>query len=162
MKTAAKITSVLMAAVIASGMTGCGKDMPDITELQKNKGDMLVIRSYPQGPFTEAEYEDSVFRMSVTYDGYANNPNHVNDPLVKMSDDDYMKIYEFCVEATEDNRFEDYKEDVCDGETYAFVYYDTEGEAHVIYRGYCYENDELQDIMYTIRQYSLDRSDIVT
>ena len=156
MKTAAKIISVFMTALIAFGMTGCGKERPDIKELQKNKGDMLVITCCPQEAMTEEEYENSIFKMSVTYNGYANNPNPINNSLVKMPDDEYLKIYKFCVEAVEDNKFEGYDEDVCDGETYTFTFYDTEGKAHEIYDGYCYENDELQDIMNMISKYSLD------
>ena len=142
MKTAAKFFIVLMTAALAAGMTGCGDNKPDIRELQKNEGGIL--------------------RMSVSYDGHAYNPNSEENQYVKMTDAEYMKIYEFCVEAVEKNKFEGYKENVCDGDTYTFIYYDTEGKEHEIYSGYCYENEELQDIMYTIRKYSSDRSDIVT
>ena len=157
MKKAAKIFAIVMTAVLAFGMAGCGsKNKTDIKELQKNKGDMLVIRSFPQGCMTEEEYENGKAVMSVTYDGCANNPNPINNSLVKMPDDEYLKIYEFCVESVEKNKFEGYKEDVCDGTTYSFTYYDTDGVSHEIYSGYCYDNDELQDVMNMISKYSLD------
>lgn len=162
MKTAAKFFIVLMTAALAAGMTGCGDNKPDIRELQKNEGDMLVIKSFPMEAVPEIKYENGILRMSVSYDGHAYNPNSEDNQYVKMTDAEYMKIYEFCVEASEKNKFEGYKENVCDGDTYTFIYYDTEGKEHEIYSGYCYENEELQDIMYTIRKYSSNRSDIVT
>ena len=160
MRTAAKLLSIVMTALMAFGMIGCSKvgtaGKADISELKKNKGDMLVIVSHPQEAMTEEQYKAGTLRMSVTYDGCANNPNPINNSMVKMPDDEYLKIYNFCVEAAENNKFAGYKEDVCDGETYTFTYYDTEGNAHVIYDGYCYDNKELQDIMSLISKYSLD------
>ena len=66
MKKAAKILTIVMTAVLAFGMAGCGsKNKTDIKELQKNKGDMLVIRSFPQECMTEEEYENGIAVMSV-------------------------------------------------------------------------------------------------
>ena len=73
-----------------------------------------------------------------------------------MTDEDYIKIYKFCTKNAEKSKFAKYKEDVCDGETYTFTYYDLDGNPHVIYDGYCYNNDELQDIMNTITYYQVD------
>lgn len=160
MRIATKLLSIMMTAVLAFGMAGCAKTgkagKADIKELQKHKGDMLVIVAHPQMAMPEEEYKNGILRMSVTYDGCANNPNPINNSYVKMPDDEYIKIYNFCVEAAEKNKFAGYKEDVCDGETYTFTYYDTEGNAHVIYDGYCYNNKDLQDIMNLISKYSLD------
>lgn len=160
MKTTAKILSVIMIAVMAIGMAACSVTRktakPDINELTKNKGDMLVIVSHPQMALPEGDYKNGILRMSVSYDGYANNPNPINNSQVKMPEDEYLKIYNFCVDAAAKNKFAGYKEQVCDGETYSFTYYDTEGTAHVLYNGYCYENKELQDIMKMISKYSLD------
>ena len=160
MRIATKILSIVMTAVLAFGMVGCSKagkaGKTDVTELQKHKGDMLVIVSHPQMAMSEEQYKNGILRMSVTYDGCANNPNPINNSLVKMPEDEYLKIYNFCVEAAANNKFANYKEEVCDGETYTFTYYDTEGNAHVIYDGYCYDNKDLQDIMKMISKYSLD------
>lgn len=157
MKYLAKVISVLMIAVMAFGMIGCSKaDKFDVKELQQHRGDLLVIVSQPQEAMPVEEYDKAVVRMSVTYDGCANNPNPFNNSKVKMPDDEYLRIYNFCVEAAADNRFAGYSEDICDGTTYTFTYYDTEGNAHVLYDGYCYDNKELQDIMKLITKYSLD------
>lgn len=160
MKFASKLISIVMTAVLAFGIAGCtvpGKpDKPDINELQSHKGDLLVIVSQPQEAMPPEEYEKAVTRMSVTYDGYANNPNPFNNSKVKMPDDEYLRIYNFCVEAAANNRFAGYSEDICDGTTYKFTYYDTEGNAHVLYDGYCYDNKELQEIKKLISKYSLD------
>ena len=160
MKFTAKFLSVLMIAVMALGMVGCGvsarASKPDINELMKIKGDMLVIVSHPQMATTEEQYKNGILRMSVSYDGCANNPNPINNSLVKMPEDEYLKIYNFCVDAAAKNKFAGYKEQVCDGETYTFTFYDTEGQAHVLYDGYCYENKELKDIINMISKYSLD------
>lgn len=157
---ATKIISIVMTAVLAFGMAGCGKTgkagMPDVAELQKHKGDLLVIVSHPQEAMPPEEYDKAVTKMSVSYDGYANNLNPINNSKVKMPDDEYLIIYNFCVEAAADNRFAGYSEDICDGTTYTFTYYDTEGYAHVLYDGYCYDNKELQDIKKLISKYSLD------
>lgn len=160
MRLGIRLISVVMTVVFAFGMIGCaapGKSgKPDISELQSLKGDLLVIVSQPQEAMPPEEYEKAVTRMSVTYDGYAINPNPFNNSKVKMPDDEYLKIYNFCYEVAADNRFAGYSEDICDGTTYTFTYYDTEGKAHVLYDGYCYDNKELQDIMKLIRKYSLD------
>ena len=160
MKTTAKIISVLLIAVMAIGMAGCNKTnktvKPDIKELQQHKGDMLVITSYPQEAMPREQYEKGIKRMSVCYEGVAYNPNPVNNSGVKLPNDEYMMIYNFCVDAAAKERFKDYSEQVCDGETYKFTYYDTEGNEHVIYNGYCYANEELQNIMKMISKYSLD------
>ena len=73
-----------------------------------------------------------------------------------MSDEDYMELYEFCKTALKTNKFAGYSEDVCDGQTYMFMYYDEDGNEQLIYDGYCYENKELKDIMNMISKYSLD------
>ena len=160
MRLGIRLISVVMTVVFAFGMIGCsmaGKSgRTDIEELQKHQGDMLVIVSQPQEAMPQEEYEKAVVRMSVTYDGYAINPNPINNSKVKMPDDEYLRIYNFCNEVAADNRFAGYSEDICDGTTYTFTYYDTEGKAHVLYDGYCYDNKELQDIMKLIRKYSLD------
>ena len=43
--------------------------------------------------------------------------------------------------------FADYYEEVCDGQTYSFVFYDVDGNQHVLYDGYIYENAELNSIL---------------
>lgn len=73
-----------------------------------------------------------------------------------MSDSDLRFLYEFCIDAYENETFKDYKEDVCDGTTYSFVYYDLDGNAHTLYSGYCYENEALKKAYETITNYAFE------
>ena len=157
MKTMTKIITLLMIAVMALGIFGCGTRV-DIGELQKNRGMMLVVTIHFALPMPEEEYKikQEHNELSLAYDGTAYNPNHMRTQGLKVTDDDYLKIYNFCVKNKENNKFADYKEYVEDGVYYTFTYYDTEGNAYEIYDGYCYENKELQDIMSTIGKYSID------
>ncbi|SCW49854.1 hypothetical protein SAMN02910456_01456 [Ruminococcaceae bacterium YRB3002] len=157
MKTITKLITVLMIAVMALGIFGCaGKT--DIGELQKNRGMMLVVTIHIAESLPEEEYKiaQEHNEMSLAYDGTAYNPNHMRTQGLKVTDDDYLKIYNFCVKNAANNKFADYEEFVDDGVYYTFTYYDTDGNACVIYDGYCYENEELQDIMHTIGKYSID------
>ena len=157
MKTLAKIVSVLMIAVLAFGMIGCSMaDKVDIKELKQHKGDMLVITACPQGPMTEEEFNMRSSSIRLSYSGTAYIPNPIEEQQINMPDDEYLKIYNFCRKATAENRFANYSEQVEDGTTYNFTYYDLEGNAYVIYDGYCYENKELRDIMSLITKYQVD------
>ena len=157
MKTLAKMISVLMIAVMAFGMIGCSNaNKYEVKELQQHKGDMLVITGYPQEAMPEDMYERSIIRMKLTYHGDAVNPHAVAEMGVKVTDEEYMKIYNFCEEAVAKNKFANYSENVCDGTTYKFVYYDVDGNEHVIYDGYCYDNKELCEIKRLIGKYQLD------
>ena len=63
---------------------------------------------------------------------------------VEVSDYDFQQILEFCLWSKKDNPFKDYSEDnVCDGETWAFTYYDEESAPFLIYDGYTYSNYDL-------------------
>ena len=157
MKTLVKLVSVLMIAVLAFGMIGCNKaDEVDIKELKQHKGNMLVITAYPQGPMTEEEYNMRVSSIRLDYPGTAYIPNPIEEQQISMPDDEYLKIYNFCKKAVAENKFANYSEQVCDGTTYKFVYFDTEGHEHVLYDGYCYENKELRNIISLITKYQID------
>lgn len=157
MKALTKLISVLMIAVLAFGMIGCGKtDKVDIGVLKQHRGDMLVITSYPQQAMSEEDYRNAVSAIRLTYPGFAYIPNPIEEQQIKMPDDEYLKIYNFCEEAVAKNKFADYSEEVEDGRTYRFVYYDLNGDEHVIYDGYCYENKELLDIIGLITKYQVD------
>ena len=158
MKVLVKTISLLMIAVLVFGMIGCSKpDITDINELQRFEGDMLIITGYPQEAMPAEMYEKAITRWRLTYKGLAYNPNPVNEQGVKMSDEDYLKIYNFCKDALAKNKFAKYSEDdICDGTTYEFVYCDTDGNKHVIYDGYCYDNKELREIKKLISKYRLE------
>ena len=146
-----------MIAVLAFGMTGCVKtEKADIKQLKQIEGDMLVITGYPQVAMTEEMYKQAITRMRFTYKGVAYNPNPINEEGVTVPDDEYLRIYEFCKDAVAKNKFANYSENVDDGTTYKFVFYDTDGSEHVIYDGYCYDNKELREIMSLISKYQVD------
>ena len=110
---------------------------------------MLEVTAYvsePQGEYTSY----------VTYDGGVYVSGTGANGEVSISDEDYLFIYNFCVDAYENDRFANYSEDVCDGTTYKFVFYDTDGVAHTLYSGYCYENEALQEINSRIGYYCID------
>lgn len=155
MKISVKILSILMVMVMALGMASCNKDEVDINELQKNDGVMLTITRHPQEAMTIEDQRANTTVQKVTYDGLAYNPNPVNKDGIKMSDEDYLKIYEFCIKNVEKSKFKNYSEDVCDGDTYTFTFYDLDGNPTVIYDGYCYSNEDLQDIKKTIQKYAV-------
>lgn len=156
MKIASKLISIVMTACIALGMAGCSLSKTDIEELKKNNGVMLEIICVPQMAMTQEEYESSIKRQTVTYKGEAYNPNPINKEGVMMSDKDYKTIYEFCVNSVKKNKFKDYSEDVCDGETYTYIFYDIDGQRHIIYDGYCYENKELCKIRRIVSNYCIE------
>ena len=158
MKHIVKLLSLIMTVVLLFGTAGCRTGKVDIKELQKNKGVMLEIQGYPQEAMPEEEYQEACLWMvqTVYYDGTAYNSNPLNTPGIKMTHEDYLKIYYFSMDNLKNNRFSDYSEDVCDGDTYKFTYYDVNGNPTVIYEGYCYDNKELRDIMGIIGNYSLD------
>ena len=155
MKISVKILSILMVMVMALGMASCNKDEVDINELQKHDGVMLTITRHPQEAMTIEDQRANTTVQKVTYDGLAYNPNPVNKDGIKMSDEDYLKIYEFCIKNVEKSKFKNYSEDVCDGDTYTFTFYDLDGKPTVIYDGYCYSNEDLQDIKKTIQKYAV-------
>ena len=114
-------------------------------DLKDNKGTMLVIDCY----IVEWGYS---MEYSVTYDGYVYTPYNYG---MQMSDSDLLCIYNFCVAAM-DGRYDYYSEDVCDGETCTYTFYDTDGEAHELYSGYCYDNDELMAAFGILSYYQCD------
>ncbi len=166
MKNTIKLLTVVMIAVLTLSTAGCGSARTgrnrknskgykiNIEEIQKNQGTLLVIKNHPQEAMTIEDYENSCYEVTISYDGYVKLPR--NKDSLKMKDEDFAKIYEFCTANADKSKFANYSEDVCDGDTYTFTFYDTDGNPHVIYDGYCYSNKELQDILDTAYDYQLD------
>jgi hypothetical protein len=167
MKNTMKLLTVVMIAVLALSIAGCGSARTgrnrknskgykiNLEEIQKNQGTLLVIRNHPQEAMTKEDYDRSCYEITISYDGYVKLPGNLDS--LKMKDEDFVKIYEFCTKNAEKSKFANYSEDVCDGETYTFTHYDTDGNPHVIYDGYCYNNNDLQDILNTAYNYQLDK-----
>ena len=156
-----KLFIITLTVVMAIGMFGCSllssspKRDIDLEQVRKIKGTMLEITYQSAGEMTKEEFENSIYSQKVTYSGYACNPFQAIEGVM-MSDEDYLKVYEFCLDSYENGTFDDYREDVCDGSTYTFTYYDENGEAHRLYSGYIYGNEELSGIVDIIGKYSLD------
>jgi hypothetical protein len=156
-----KLMSVVMILVLAFAMCGCAfsgtgskKRNIDLEKVRQHKGVLLEVTSHPQGPMTQEDVERYTNTQKVTYDGCAYNP--FNTMGIKMTDEDFLFIYEFCLDAYEKGLYKDYSEKVDDGMTFTFVYYDENGEAHVLYDGYCYDNKTLNKVRDIIGKYSLD------
>ena len=155
-----RIIAVLMSLIMLTGLTACSDNgdtgrsrrrsheateiKVDIEDLKTYDGPMLVITSTIQAPVPEDV--ERVSSIILHYDGTISNPGYPNQCLGMLTDEDYMTVYSFCVETVRDNTFADYYEEVCDGQTYRFVFYDEEGEEHVLYDGYIYQNAELSSI----------------
>ena len=116
-----------------------------VDTLRTYDGPMLEITSTIRMPVPDDVDPNSTSVLN--YDGTVYNSYNPNECLGTLSDEDYMTVYRFCVETVENDTFADYYEEVCDGQTYRFVFYDEEGEEHVLYDGYIYQNDELSSIV---------------
>ncbi|MCR5594055.1 MAG: hypothetical protein K6F79_09955 [Saccharofermentans sp.] len=123
----------------------------EIEALQANEGPMLEITCTIQAPIPDDMDRDSTLVLG--YNGMIMNPEVDGQTWGPVSDEDYMEIYEFCVDAVENDTYADYYEDVCDGQTYRFVFTDEDGDAHVIYDGYIYDNRALSDVDNLIDSY---------
>ena len=156
-----KFIAIVMIIAMLTGFSGCSKGKTEerssgetessynIEELQQNEGRMLEVRIF------ESEIREE-FISYVTYDGYAFNPDPFTEYPMRMTDDDYLAIYNFCIESVEKDPFAGYSEDVCDGTTYCFIFYDEDGNPHQIYDGYIYENEQLRSIVDIIARYHVD------
>ena len=170
MKKSARLMAIVMTAVMLLGTAGCtdtgsgksgkGKDKDSkdngekIEELQKLEGDMFVLESYIRAPIPDDMDPTTEYR--VTYAGYVYSDRGYADEVAKMSDEDYMELYEFCKTAIKTNKYAGYYEEVCDGQTYMFMYYDEDGNEQLIYDGYCYDNDDLDSIVDLVTGYTIE------
>ena len=125
-----------------------------VGDLKRREGDMLVIESTIRAPIPDDMDPTTEYR--VTYDGYVYCDSEYSNGSAEISDEDYMEIYAFCVNAAKTGEFSKYSEDYLDGNTYKLTYYDPDGKEYVIYDGYCYDNDSLQDIIILVEGYSYD------
>ena len=163
-----RIIALFMALVMLTGFVACSKSgnsermrrrssetaetakttetIVDIEELKNNDGPMLVITSTIQGPIPVEEERDH--SVVIYYDGTVNYLDaSPNECLGALNDEDYMTVYNFCIDTVRNDTFADYYEEVCDGQTYSFVFYDVDGDQHVLYDGCMYENAELNAIL---------------
>ena len=151
-----KIISIFMTLILVFGFAACKTRKVDLAEVQKHEGTLLVIHCIPSGEMTLEEFESSQYTSTVSYSGYANIPNPINPASLKMSDEDFLTIYNFCLDCYETNKYADYKEDACDGTQYSFTFIDENGTRHLLYSGYIYGCEELTNILNTVGNYSID------
>lgn len=157
-----RIIAVLMSLIMLTGLTACSDNgdtgrsrrrsheateiKVDIEDLKTYDGPMLVITSTIQGPIPVEEERDH--SVVIYYDGTVNYLDaSPNECLGALNDEDYMTVYNFCIDTVRNDTFADYYEEVYDGQTYSFVFYDVDGDQHVLYDGYMYENAELNAIL---------------
>ena len=156
-----KIMSAVMAAVMVMSLAGAAQanstkkygrsaaapaaKMMSPDDIKDNYGTMLVIDEWIVDWGCSLTY-------TVYYDGTVSMPYSYG---MKMNDKDLLCFYNFCVAAS-DGRYDGYSEDVCDGSIYTFTFYDTDGKAHELYSGYCYDNDELMSVIGLLSYYQCD------
>lgn len=145
-----------MAAALILSMTACTGKNIDIEEVKKTEGTMLTIGVISSSDMTLEENERSSRHIDVSYSGYAYNPNPVNHEGVLMTDEDYLAVYEFCLDAVESGRYKDYQEEIDDGIIYSFTFYDENAVPHNFYTGAVYGDSDLNRIRNIITSYSLD------
>ena len=158
---------IMFALMLTTGCTAMNigklfeKKVPkaDITQLQSNEGlmfsagstnrcmidqdaDMILSRTY------QVNWDGTVTRR-VNY----SVSGCITDEAV-LSDEDYMKIYEFAEYARLNDPYKDHEEYACDGDTWGFTYYYSPSEdPFIIYSGYCYQLEEANEIKEILSSY---------
>ena len=158
-----KAISIVMILLV---LTGCRKRVPkaDINELQSREGVMLKISSSchhpynwsPNGPIDRHEGDSYTIYWNGTVEKtawYSISENIVLDG-VSLSSEDYMYLYDFAEDAYLNDSFEGYREEICDGQTYSFMYYPADDdEPKDLYSGYCEDNEKLQGAINVVSKY---------
>ena len=150
-----RLLVTFMTAVMAMGLlTACSKSDSKNDETTRETEDTAVVEisstahepmfTVRSGNAGEYSIDDDVW-TSVTYTVYVTSSY--------ISPDDYQYIYLFAENTLESDEFDSYREDACDGTTYTFEYYDSEGLCNRIYSGYCYANESLQSILDIVTSY---------
>lgn len=165
-----RFIALVLILVMLSGIAGCANSerngrrgsssesgsvnkFEQLEELQSHEGTMLEIVSTVRLPVEEGSDIENTVIVEYSGDAYEVDTNYLN---CHLSDEEYLTIYNFCVESVENDTFADYYENVCDGITYRFTFYDEDGNAHLIYDGYIYENAELNSIIDIFGNYYID------
>lgn len=167
-----RLLVTFMTAVMAMGfITACSKSDSKNDETTRETEDTTVVEisstahepmfTVRSGNAGEYSIDDDVWTSvtyTVYYDGtierkcsYTISDDDVTSSYI--SPDDYQYIYLFAENTLESDEFDSYREDACDGTTYTFEYYDSEGLCNRIYSGYCYANDSLQSILDIVTSY---------
>lgn len=115
-----------------------------------NWGEVCTTDDYWQSTNYEVYY-DGTIKCIKSY-----NLSGLSVGTTTLSDKDYKKIYDFAYDAYTNDSFSDYSEDGCDGENWSFVYYDSDENAHDLYSGYAYGNDDMTTIEDILESYQDD------
>ena len=146
----------LLASCSAVPKTGSGKKdkkTVDYDELRAKEGTMFYMGTSNCSLMYEGENQCTGYSFLVEWNGHVTRQVHyqITDTLIDeadLKDKDYEKLYEFSERCLKKDPFRNYSEDVCDGNTWFFDYYYSEDEKPFeIYDGYCYNEDELNEII---------------
>lgn len=160
------VTACLLAAVM---LTSCSllEDLskprspeavkvPELAELHARDGVMMYVSS--SNVYMANYYDDELSGIgySIDWDGTVTRTVYysISDPMTStavLGNADFEKFYRFGEYCRYNDPYKGYSEKVYDGTTYSFhYYYDANEQPFEIYRGYCYQVDELQDIEKTL------------
>ena len=152
----------LLASCTAAPNTGSGKKdkkTVDYDELRAKEGTMFYMGTYSCCIQYEGENDWTSYSFVVEWNGHVTRRvcYQVTDTLyyeADLNDKDYEKLYEFSERCLKKDPFRNYSEEVCDGQKWWFDYYYSEDEEPFeIYDGYCYNEDELNEIIDMMRSY---------
>ena len=135
------------------------EDDIDIDELKENDGLMLSLMNYNWDLVNPADDYWDYSTYDVYYDGtiIITNAYNISPDKVaggQLSDDDYVTLYLFGINAVTNDTFVNEYVDACDGEGWDFVFYDTDGNQTMIHSGYSYGITELEDIQSLVEDYA--------
>ena len=141
----------LLAVVILFAMLLSGCRLYNVDEIKQHDGLMLVIGTSNQSMVDYSIDSYLGVKYNIYYDGtiervlmYYLSGDHV--VTTTLSDEDLITFYSFCMRYGDGEAFEDYSEEVYDGEHRYYIYYDEEGNYNKIYGGYCYHNETLAEM----------------
>ncbi len=152
----------LLASCSAVPKTGSGKKdkkTVDYDELRAKEGTMFYMGTSNCCLMYEGENECTGYSFLIEWNGHVTRQVYyqITDTLIDeadLKDKDYEKLYEFSERCLKKDPFRNYSEDVCDGNTWFFDYYYSEDEKPFeIYDGYCYEQEELNEIIDMMESY---------
>ncbi|MBR6986908.1 MAG: hypothetical protein IKH82_02415 [Clostridiales bacterium] len=146
----------LLASCSAAPKSGSGKrdkKNVDYDELRAKEGIMFYMGSSNWGLMYEGNNDITGYSFVIEWNGHVTRSVYyqMTDTLyaeTDLNDEDYKTLYEFAERCLKKDPFRNYSEEVYDGSTWCFeYYYSKDEEPFEIYDGYCYEQEELNEII---------------
>lgn len=133
----------------------------DIDALKENDGVMLSIKHSDWGEVSSEEDYWSHTVYDVYYDGTIiiteeYNLSGSNIAGGQLSDEDYITMYLFGVNAANNDSLSDVNIEASDGDAWSFTFYDEDENAISLYSGYTYGEKQLEDIQDILIDYEND------